>query len=138
MLQTLIASLTLLPKKKYAWLCKELALFFLGVVLIISPWVYRNWQRTGLFFIDSPLFRFGLITQRFQPAATPQKLYPEPVGSGQNPVTSVTTAVPNPTQPAYPAPAVVTAAPPVQAVPGQTWVETAAQNYWSEALNLVN
>jgi hypothetical protein len=125
----LIASLTLLPKKKYAWLCKELALFILGIVLVITPWVYRNWQRTGLFFIDSPLFRFGLITQRFQPAVTPQTVNIEPAGSGENPTVPVTTALPSLTQPAYPAPAS-----PVPAVPGESWVETAAQNYWSAAL----
>jgi hypothetical protein len=130
----LIASLTLLPKRKYAQLCKQLALFSLGVVLVISPWVYRNWQRTGLLFVDSPLFHFGIIYQRFQPAAAPQTLSPEPVESEQDLAAPVSTAVPNPTQPGYPAPAVATSAPSVPAVPGQSWVETAAQNYWSAAL----
>ena len=99
--------------------------------MVISPWVYRNWQRTGQFFIDSPLFRFGLINQRFQPAVSPQTIYPEPVGSGQNPGAAVTTPVPNSTQPAL---AVAITATPVPAVPGQPWVQTVTQNYLSAAL----
>ena len=126
----LIASLFLLPKKKYALLCQQLVLFFLGAVLIISPWVYRNWQRTGLFFIDSPLFHFAIINQRFQPATT-QALSPEPGGSEQGLAIPSTTALPNPTQPAYPVPATAATALPA---PGQSWVETAAQNNWRAAL----
>jgi len=69
----LIAGLILLPKKHYARWCKQMVLFFMGIALVISPWVVRNWQRTGLIFIDSPTFRFGLVYQRFEePAATPQ------------------------------------------------------------------
>jgi hypothetical protein len=129
----LIASLILLPKKKYILLCKQLALFLLGVGLVISPWVYRNWQRTGLFFIDSPLFRFGIIYQRFQPD-TPQTLYNAPVESGQYPVATATTVLPNPTQPAYPAPAPAMTTPLAPAVTGQSWVVATAQNYWNTAM----
>jgi hypothetical protein len=102
-----ILSLIALPKKKYSFLCKQLALFFLGIALVISPWVYRNWWRTGQLFVDSPLFRFGLISQRFKPSNTPTPAI-TPTGNGQAPTTLTSpaaTAVP--TGPA-------TAQPPVQ------------------------
>jgi hypothetical protein len=126
----LVASLILLPRKKYAHLCQQMVLFFLGTVLIISPWIYRNWQRTGLFFIDSPLFYFAIINQRFQPAPTLTFSH-EPGGSGQSLAIPSTTALPNPTQPAYPVPATATTPSPT---PGQSWVVTAAQNNWRESL----
>lgn len=129
----LIASLILLPKKKYALWCKQLALFFLGVVLVISPWVYRNWQRTGLLFIDSPLFGFGIISQRFQPPST-QTLQPEPAGSGQVSPVPLATTVPSTTQAATPVPAAAITVTATPATPGQSWVEVAAQNNWRAAL----
>jgi hypothetical protein len=129
----LIASLILLPKKKYALWCKQLALFSLGVVLVISPWVYRNWQRTGLLFIDSPLFHFGIITQRFQPSNS-QRLSPEPTGSGPVSPAPSTTSLPQPTQPTSPVQAAATVVPATPAPSGQSWVVAAAQNDWRAAL----
>jgi hypothetical protein len=130
----LIASLILLPKKKYALWCKQLALFALGVVLVISPWVYRNWQRTGLIFVDSPLFRFGIIYQRFQPSNI-QTLPPLPISGGQVSPAPATPAIAQPTtQPTAPLQATTTAVPSNAAASGQPPVITIAQNNWQAAL----
>jgi hypothetical protein len=31
---------------------KRILLFIMGVAIVISPWMYRNWQRTGVVYID--------------------------------------------------------------------------------------
>ncbi len=108
-----ILSLIVLPKKKYGFFCKQLALFFLGIALVISPWVYRNWWRTGQLFVNSPLFRFGLISQRFKPATTPNPVI-TPTANGQ----ALTTLTP-PAVPAVPA----------EPASGQPEVQVTAQNY---------
>lgn len=41
-------------------------LFGLGLLLVISPWVWRNYATTGEIFFDSPLHNTSLIQQRFQ------------------------------------------------------------------------
>lgn len=48
----------------------QVALFLAGIGLVISPWVYRNWQVTGQIFVDSPNFGLTLLAQRFRPVAT--------------------------------------------------------------------
>ena len=48
------------------WLQQSL-IFAMGIILVVSPWIWRNWQRTGLLFIDSPGHRTSLIQQRFYP-----------------------------------------------------------------------
>jgi hypothetical protein len=41
-------------------------LFSLGLLLVISPWIWRNYATTGEIFFDSPLHNTSLIQQRFQ------------------------------------------------------------------------
>ncbi|OGO39241.1 MAG: hypothetical protein A2W35_07680 [Chloroflexi bacterium RBG_16_57_11] len=48
------------------WLQGSL-LFALGVLLVISPWIWRNYAVTGEFFFDNPLHNTSLILQRFHP-----------------------------------------------------------------------
>ena len=47
----------------------------IGIMLHISPWVWRNWRISGQIFIDSPTFRFDVIRQRYKPSA-PDKQTP--------------------------------------------------------------
>ncbi|MFN2175968.1 MAG: ArnT family glycosyltransferase [Anaerolineales bacterium] len=64
-----IAILSIIAAKKMArriWLAQT-GLFFLGILIILAPWVYRNWTLTGKVFIDSPNFRFDVISLRFRP-----------------------------------------------------------------------
>lgn len=46
------------------WFYGFLLLIF-GSMLVVSPWIYRNWSKTGLLFLDSPIHRADLIAQRF-------------------------------------------------------------------------
>ncbi len=97
----LIASLTLLPKKRISWWVKHLALFSLGAALVISPWIGRNWQRTGQLFVDSPMFRYLLLVQRFQPitqTASPPPASPSAPGQEAAVPTIPTSAPVFPTQ----------------------------------------
>jgi hypothetical protein len=65
-----ILAILLFPKKRYALWAKQIILFILGITLVVSPWVFRNWQKTGLVYIDSPVFYYGLIAVRYQPVPT--------------------------------------------------------------------
>lgn len=61
----LLLMVVLLPKRKFRPFAFQATGFLIGIVLIISPWVLRNWIRTGQVFIDSPSHRQSLILQRF-------------------------------------------------------------------------
>jgi hypothetical protein len=78
-----ISGLILLFNKRRALWIKSTLLLLLGIVLVISPWVWRNWKLTGQVFLDSPLWRADLILQRFRPVTSK----PEPIVI---PTTSVT------------------------------------------------
>ena len=72
-----VAGLILFPKKRPVLWTKNVLLFGMGILLVISPWIWRNWKLTGEVFIDSPIFRFALIYQRFRTLPTPP---PEDLG----------------------------------------------------------
>jgi hypothetical protein len=79
-----ISGAILLRRNRLLWI-KHLLVLCLGVLLVISPWVYRNWRITGLIFLDSPIFRFDLIFQRFRPVSTPTPTALPPVESNAHP-----------------------------------------------------
>ena len=54
-------------ERNYLKLLRQLALFTFGVLLVLSPWVWRNWRLTGMIYLNDPHFRFGIIRQRFAP-----------------------------------------------------------------------
>lgn len=56
---------TVKEKRGRLW-TKQMLLFTWGLLLVISPWVWRNYSLTGKIFIDSPIMRFDLIAQRYQ------------------------------------------------------------------------
>jgi len=46
---------------------QQFLLFCLGTFLVVLPWVWRNWDLTGLLFIDAPGYRNLIMQQRFTP-----------------------------------------------------------------------
>ena len=58
-------------------LFKGIAMLLLGLILILSPWTWRNYNLTGRIFLDSPSFRVvDILTHYEKPefAATPAPL----------------------------------------------------------------
>lgn len=53
--------------RKYNWKKKisHYILFVLGVVISLSPWLYRNWQLTGGIVIDNPLSQMNVFAVRY-------------------------------------------------------------------------
>jgi hypothetical protein len=47
------------------WL-KGMLLITVGLVLVLSPWIWRNYQITGTIFLDSPYYRTDLFAHRYQ------------------------------------------------------------------------
>jgi hypothetical protein len=102
-----VIAILFISKRQYLLLFRQLALFLLGVILVLSPWVYRNWRQTGLVYLNEPYFRFALIIQRFRPEKTPAAdqpvgATPAPVETLQSPglpteAAAVSTPVPAPT-----------------------------------------
>ncbi|MBN1666571.1 MAG: hypothetical protein JW862_05765 [Anaerolineales bacterium] len=38
---------------------------FVGLLLLVSPWIWRNYQLTGTLFLDSPFYRADLFAKRY-------------------------------------------------------------------------
>jgi len=53
-----------LRKNLHYWL-KNMLLVVLGLMLVLTPWIWRNWRSTGLLFIDSPTHSYDLINLRY-------------------------------------------------------------------------
>ena len=64
---SLIAFFVLAKEKSRARWPQQMMLFLWGILLVITPWVWRNWDMTGFIFLDSPISRFDLVAQRYQP-----------------------------------------------------------------------
>lgn len=79
-------------------------LFSTGLLLVISPWIWRNYSVTGEIFFDNPLHNTGLILQRFRLA--PEA--PTPTKTAQAPLTA-TPAPPSASKPALLVPPIVLA-----------------------------
>ncbi|HEX6305826.1 MAG TPA: glycosyltransferase family 39 protein, partial [Anaerolineales bacterium] len=47
------------------YLSKKVLLIFAGILLVLSPWIWRNWELTGEIFLDSPDHRIDLFIERF-------------------------------------------------------------------------
>lgn len=46
---------------------KEVLILAAGLMLVVGPWVYRNWQKTGEFTFGTDPSQTGLIQQRYSP-----------------------------------------------------------------------
>lgn len=102
----LFSGVTLWPGRSGRLWLQSSALVVLGLLLVISPWIWRNYRLTGEIFFDSPLHNASLILQRFQTTAeTP------PAGQIQAPSLLATPGIPtaqpsSPSAPPTPSPAV--------------------------------
>jgi len=74
---SLVTALILFSNKLYKLWLQNILLFILGVGLVITPWIWRNWQLTGRVFIDSPTFRYSLLSQRYRPISTKKDIPPK-------------------------------------------------------------
>ena len=111
------------PKPQFLLGLRQLAIFLLGIGIVLSPWVVRNWKLTGQVYLNEPNFRYGIIYQRFLPAATPT---PSPAQSSTPPVSS--------TPELNPFPAVTPIAPSKPVAPAAEEVENQGKQYLSQAL----
>ena len=59
----ILASLIAQLRKLSFWFV-TLGMLILGAVLFLSPWLWRNWQKTGSIFIEQPGERLEYITAR--------------------------------------------------------------------------
>jgi hypothetical protein len=60
-----LAALMHLVHQPRVWF-KGMILVAIGTVLVISPWIWRNFQLTGTLFIDQPNYRIDLFARRFR------------------------------------------------------------------------
>jgi hypothetical protein len=47
---------------------KGMVFIVIGVILMLSPWIWRNYQITGTIFLDSPHYRADLLAKRYSDA----------------------------------------------------------------------
>ena len=96
-----ISAFNLIPKRRLGLWIKQLALFGLSILLVISPWLYRNFRSTGSIFAGSLSFPYMIILQRFGPIdqtapAQPTQVSPQssPTAPPLNPTPFASPAVP--------------------------------------------
>lgn len=65
-----ISGVVLLPQKLFLQWIKNSLFLILGVVLILAPWLWRTWNITGSFSIDSPDFYLRFFKNRSQPLSS--------------------------------------------------------------------
>jgi hypothetical protein len=83
----LIALVVLWDKKPM--LLKSSGFLIFGVILVISPWIYRNWNYTGDIYLNRPDNRIGLLRKSFQRLGEEIKggnsfIYPEEIGRSRD------------------------------------------------------
>ena len=69
----IISAIILNLRKNLSLWFKNMLLLMIGIMLVISPWIWRNWRISGQIFIDSPTFRFDVIGQRYKPSAADEQ-----------------------------------------------------------------
>ena len=52
--------------KKFGSYLKNMVLVGFGILLVITPWIYRNWHKTGLIFLDKPGNRLYMLTNTLE------------------------------------------------------------------------
>ena len=60
-----LAALLQLTRRRVEWL-KSMLLITAGLILMLTPWVWRNYQITGTIFLDSPQYRTDLFAKRYR------------------------------------------------------------------------
>jgi hypothetical protein len=87
------AALLQLVRRPKVWL-KGMALIAVGVILMLLPWIWRNYQITGTIFLDSPYYRADLFAHRYSDYAQTKDETTEPTPS---PTATPTSPQPTPT-----------------------------------------
>ena len=72
-----VAFVAFLQRKinKKGWL-QGLGVVIAGLVLMLAPWIWRNYQLTGTIFLDSPHYRADLFAQRYRDLKSPTENNP--------------------------------------------------------------
>lgn len=52
-------------RKRYKVWTRGMLALTLGVLLLLAPWIWRNYQLTGTIFLDSPFYRADLFAKRY-------------------------------------------------------------------------
>ena len=58
---------------------------FLGILLVLSPWVWRNWNLTGEIFLEIPDHRIQFFIDRLQKGTSEETDPPPPTPEGNSP-----------------------------------------------------
>jgi 4-amino-4-deoxy-L-arabinose transferase-like glycosyltransferase len=65
-----LVALAIFKRRPTYWF-NSMLLIGTGMVLMVSPWIWRNWRTTGIIYFDSPHFRTDLIAERY--TSTPEE-----------------------------------------------------------------
>jgi hypothetical protein len=69
---------------------KSMVLLLSGILLMISPWIWRNWKLTGKIYFDYPNYRVDLIEQRYKPPPIKASPAPKPDSKLNKPTAHIT------------------------------------------------
>ena len=83
------AALLQLIRQPKVWF-KGMVLIAAGTILMLTPWVWRNYQITGTIFLDSPHYRADLFAVRYQEYESDTTPTHSPVEEGTAPVETLT------------------------------------------------
>jgi len=86
-----LAALLQLRRNLRVWF-KGMILVVFGAILILAPWIWRNYQLTGTIYIDSPHYRLDFISKRYRddpisfslPLQTPNRVEITPLPTSDN------------------------------------------------------
>ncbi|MFH1632686.1 MAG: hypothetical protein ABIG63_01555 [Chloroflexota bacterium] len=90
-----LATLLQLTRRRAEWL-KSMLLITTGLILMLAPWVSRNYQITGTIFLDSPQYRADLFAKRYRADPIGVRLpTPVPTPAGNTAATIIPQETPN-------------------------------------------
>jgi len=61
--------------KKFGIFLKNMVMVGIGILLVITPWIYRNWDKTGFVYLIRPSNQIDLITDTLE--IDPDQIKPE-------------------------------------------------------------
>ena len=88
----LIPAVGLVAVTKYKKRLKQLSigvfLIFIGIVVVITPWISRNWVKTGKIYLDKPGNRIERIIHTFSTLGDESEI-PAPIGHSEEPAVEI-------------------------------------------------
>ena len=75
---------------------KGMILIAVGVILVLAPWIWRNYQITGTIFLDSPFYRTDLLVRRYNEYDQPATAAPSEAEGTEEPAVTTTPGQPQP------------------------------------------